>query len=298
MKRIKTLTVTIITLAAVCAAAFAAHAAGSYTVLYGFAFDVQNGGAVIHDYDERSSEVTLPNTLLGKNVIRIDDSAFFGKTRITDITLESAEHLSSIGSSAFCGCSALRSIDIPDSVESVGFGAFQDCVSLETASLGNGMMAIAAQTFYNCDSLKTVIVPDSVQTVGAYAFGGCESLRWVKIPDSVTQIGTGAFSGSDNAVICCYSGSGAHNYAVENGINYLLLDELKRGDVNADGFVNINDVTVIQRHLAELERINEIFNGAADANCDGKLDITDATAVQMYLAEYDITYPVGQPMGR
>ena len=74
------------------------------------------------------------------------------------------------------------------------------------------------------------------------------------------------------------------------------LDEVKLGDANGDGSVNINDVTQIQRHLAELESLEGIYLHAADANQDGTLDISDATTLQMYLAKYDIPYPIGEVM--
>lgn len=61
-----------------------------------------------------------------------------------------------------------------------------------------------------------------------------------------------------------------------------------------DGFVNINDVTAIQRNLAELEQFNELQELAADANCDKEIDISDATAIQMYSAEYVLPYPIGK----
>ena len=65
-----------------------------------------------------------------------------------------------------------------------------------------------------------------------------------------------------------------------------------RGDANGDGIVNINDVTAIQRHLAELEAFKSKQINAADVNGEG-LDISDATAIQMYLAEYDDPYKIG-----
>lgn len=66
------------------------------------------------------------------------------------------------------------------------------------------------------------------------------------------------------------------------------------GDVNNDGIVSISDVTVIQRHLAELEQITEERLKAAMVN-DGKtLTITDATTIQKKLAEMIDEFPVEQ----
>ena len=87
-----------------------------------------------------------------------------------------------------------------------------------------------------------------------------------------------------------------YNFAVDNKISYILLDGVKLGDVNGDGHVNINDVTTIQRYLAELETLEGIYLHAADANQDGTLDISDATTLQMYLAEYNIPYPISEIM--
>lgn len=64
--------------------------------------------------------------------------------------------------------------------------------------------------------------------------------------------------------------------------NFYLL-----GDANRDGYININDVTAIQRHLVELELFTEEKLALADTNGDGEINIADATHLQMYLAEYD-----------
>ena len=77
---------------------------------------------------------------------------------------------------------------------------------------------------------------------------------------------------------------------------HVLLDDVMLGDTDGDGYVNISDVTHIQRHLAELESLEGIYLHAADANQDGTLDISDATTLQMYLAKYDIPYPIGEVM--
>ena len=55
------------------------------------------------------------------------------------------------------------------------------------------------------------------------------------------------------------------------------------GDVNLDGQININDVTAIQRHIAELELLSDEQLAMADTNGDEEIDISDATHLQMYL---------------
>ena len=60
------------------------------------------------------------------------------------------------------------------------------------------------------------------------------------------------------------------------------------GDANLDGRINVRDVTAIQRHIADLEKIDDEQLAVADANGDGVVTIDDATLLQMFLAEYDV----------
>ena len=46
--------------------------------------------------------------------------------------------------------------------------------------------------------------------------------------------------------------------------------------------------------FAELEQISDPLLKAADINQDGFLEIEDATLLQMFLAEYEMPYPVGE----
>lgn len=56
------------------------------------------------------------------------------------------------------------------------------------------------------------------------------------------------------------------------------------GDVNLDGKIDINDVTLIQQYLAEFVTLNDSQRLLADVNHDNKVDITDATALQIIIA--------------
>ena len=64
-----------------------------------------------------------------------------------------------------------------------------------------------------------------------------------------------------------------------------IARKLPIGDVNGDGKVTIDDVTQLQKHLAELVQLTPDQIIAADTNCDGIVNIDDATNIQKYLAE-------------
>ena len=124
--------------------------------------------------------------------------------------------VTSIGNSAFEGCSGLASVTIPDGVTSIGRYAFDYCDkliktskgiryvdnwvigvvnrTLTTAEIKDGTKGIASSAFSVCSGLTSVTIPDSVTSIDKWAFSGC-NLTSVTIPDSVTSIGDWAFVG-------------------------------------------------------------------------------------------------------
>ena len=102
--------------------------------------------------------------------------------------------MTSIGRSAFAGCSSLTSLTIPNSVTSIGDGAFYGCSGLTSVTIPNSVTSIGEGAFRYCSSLTSVTIPNSVTSIGDVAFRGCSSLTSVTIPNSVTSIGRFAFS--------------------------------------------------------------------------------------------------------
>lgn len=62
-------------------------------------------------------------------------------------------------------------------------------------------------------------------------------------------------------------------------------DKVLIGDVDTDGNISINDVSVIQLFISEQSTLTDRQLIAADANDDGSVDVIDATFVQMYLVD-------------
>ena len=110
----------------------------------------------------------------------IGSSAFYGCTSLTSVTIP--DSVTSIGSGAFSGCTSLTLITIPDSVTSIGQSAFSGCTSLTSVTIGNGVTSIGREAFHNCSSLASVTIPDSVTSIEGSAFSGCSSLKSMTIP--------------------------------------------------------------------------------------------------------------------
>lgn len=117
----------------------------------------------------------------------------------------------------------IKTVTMSDSVKYVADGAFRQCTSLTSVKLSNNIIGIFDSTFYKCISLVDVNIPDKVETIGDRAFTFCSSLTDLYIPSSVTTIGTNAFARCDNLTIRCEENSYAHQYCVENNINYHLV---------------------------------------------------------------------------
>ena len=99
-----------------------------------------------------------------------------------------------IGSSAFQGCTSLKEIDIPNSVDIIGNSSFTGCTSLQSINIPNSVTEIGENTFAHCTCLENIELPDSVKTIPAGSFSGCKSIKSVDIPNSVIEIGLNAFA--------------------------------------------------------------------------------------------------------
>lgn len=76
--------------------------------------------------DKSATSAEIRSYAAGCKVTSIGSSAFSGCSALTSINIPS--FVTSIGPIAFRDCSALASINIPSSVTSIGWGAFQSCI--------------------------------------------------------------------------------------------------------------------------------------------------------------------------
>ena len=106
-----------------------------------------------------------------------------------------AFYVTSIGYSAFYGCSGLTSVTIGDSVKNIDNYAFYECSGLTSVTIGNKVTRIGNQVFFGCSGLTSVTIPNSVISIGRHAFRGCTGLTSATIGNNVTIIEDFAFRG-------------------------------------------------------------------------------------------------------
>ncbi len=144
-----------------------------------------------------SGDIVIPASVtyasVTYSVTSIGSSAFSGCSSLTSVTIPNS--VITIGRLTFKGCRRLTSVEIPNSVTSIGYYAFGDCTGLTSVTIGNSVTSIGSSAFYRCTGLTSVSISNSVTNIENNAFYSCGSLTSLTLPNSVTSIGEMAFSG-------------------------------------------------------------------------------------------------------
>ena len=185
---------------------------GTVLVVNGIYYDVKSPKEVAVRYPTYSEDdveyagtIRIPEKFIlcgiTYSVTSIGSSAFSGCTGLTSVTIPNS--VTSIGSSAFGSCSGLTSVTIPNSVTSIGDHPFSHCTGLTKIRVEDGNETYDSRE--NCNAIvktatntliagcKNSFIPNSVTSIGDKAFNGCAGLTEITIPESVTSIGEHAF---------------------------------------------------------------------------------------------------------
>lgn len=147
----------------------------------------------INCYGVFANCVALTSVEIPANVETIEAAAFKGCTNLTSVTFGRNSnlkiikggydtHYEHINYGAFTDCTALKSIEIPASVETIDVSAFLGCSQLKTVSfesnsklkeIGGASMQYPHGAFTDCITLSAIEIPTSVTKIGAAAFYGC-----------------------------------------------------------------------------------------------------------------------------
>lgn len=83
------------------------------------------------------------------------------------------------------GC---KSTIIPDSITTLGISAFGGCSDLTSIKIPNSIVRIERFAFKDCDNLREVTIPEGVKFIGDHCFYECRLLSSITIPSSVVKI--------------------------------------------------------------------------------------------------------------
>ena len=172
------------------------------TELADFEYRINDDGICITKYIGNNSVVKIPDS-----VTSIGGSAFDGCTGLTSITIPNS--VTSIGDGAFSGCNNLQNIYITDIAAWCNISGLSNLMKYGASNkklyinnelatsitIPNGVTAIPSCAFADCSRLTIITIPNSVTSIGSSAFRGCSRLTSITIPNSVTSIGDFAFRG-------------------------------------------------------------------------------------------------------
>ena len=66
----------------------------------------------------------------------------------------------------------------------------------------------------------------------------------------------------------------------------VVIPNVKLGDVDGNGKINIIDATLVQRYIAQITPLSDAQIKTADTTKDGSINIMDVTAIQRYIAQF------------
>ena len=171
-----------------------------------YSYVIEDDEITIIGCDNTSTAISVPSSIRGYAVTKIDDFAFEW-------------------------CDAIPSIYIPDTVTSIGKGAFRFCLNLEeiivseehpTYKSENGVLYNKNKSTIVCfpanSSIDNNSLLEEITVIDDFAFWG-SNIKYISLSESISYIGTGAFG-------CCASLENINvddkntSYSSVNGILY------------------------------------------------------------------------------
>ena len=138
---------------------------------------------------------TLKSVHIPGHVKTIENCAFEHCNQLREITIDYG--VEEIHDDAFSKCGMLENIYIPDSVGYIG-NAFCDCTNLKKIRLPNKLSRVDSLSFYSCVSLKNIELPNYTIEIGEKAFYNCDSLESLYISKNIIKIGNNFVEGCKN----------------------------------------------------------------------------------------------------
>ena len=192
-------------------------------------------------YNAFSACYTIEELSIANTPTEIPSRCFFGCASLQKIIFANhtceigelvlPEGIESVGSNSFYGCTAITSVTLPASLTYIDSSAFSGA-GLERFAVASGnrnystdnwgvlydYTKTALVQYPSCRKWPYYNVAASASSIGYQAFSGCENLVNLYVPNTVTSISGSAIQNCPNLTLCCYIGSAAYNYALNNSL--------------------------------------------------------------------------------
>lgn len=170
----------------------------------------QCGSDAFYSFDEETGTMTISGTgvisrtwedtlqekigqlVIGEGITTLPYQFFQGSTALKMVQLSDTVRM--IRACAFFGCENLSEINLPEGLEEIHYSAFQGCTSLKEINIPKSLKSGGSDCFAGC-GLERVTFATGITAVVSELFSGCTDLGQIELPDSVRTIEYAAFSG-------------------------------------------------------------------------------------------------------
>lgn len=213
-----------------------------------------------------SGDVVIPSSFesggVTYTVTELYNNAFKGSA-ITSVTVPAS--VLKIGTSVFNGCKQLKSFSLEDSGaakanQTIGTSAFENCTALTTLNLPNSVKSISSYCFRGCSSLPSFVCPNGVSMLLIGIFTNCTSLKSFTIGSAITSCDLNSIA-EGCPIEEVFVAEGNKNFVAENGVLYGLNSF--SGKKNSLAYYPVcrpGDTFTIPDDCPSIE--NQVFNGA------------------------------------
>ncbi len=179
------------------------------TTIGGNSFGMHGSGASGNQY---ITKVVIPSS-----VTKIDTSAFEGCSNLKTVVL--SENITYIGNDAFQR-SGITFAELPAALTSTGYNIFDECKSLKVIDFSKVTKMTHLEDCFvmNCTALEWISLPEGIKSIDGKAFQGCTSMKAVYLPSTLEKINSSDWSGAFGDCTNMYLTSTPIVYAGDNTV--------------------------------------------------------------------------------
>ena len=227
----------------------------------------------------------------------VSENAFAWSEGLTSVRLPST--VRAVSACAFLGCTNLRQVYMSPDFRAIAPCAFTGCTSLQQITLPRAADVVDTLTFYCCSSLTSIALPHRIRTVCQGALEHLSAMTdlysFASTPPVAEQ---GVFTLADQQHCTLHVPAEALSLYQQSPVwsdfcqivpltdDDYLSHNYQRGDINADGVIDAEDLLLLRRIIVSLPT-DAAVRWAADVNADGTINAIDYVTLARQLGSID-----------
>ena len=148
-------------------------------------------------YNSRGNELKI---IFDEGITKIGNRMFQGCTGVKNISFPNS--LEQIGEYAFSETS-IESVEFPNKITTINKGLYYKCSKLINLNFNENIQKIEADAFRDCIKLKELSLPETIQSIGNRSFKGCTGIEKLTLAISLNSISENPASSSESAFADC-----------------------------------------------------------------------------------------------